>query len=159
MCGANFYTNGNRNSSWIPKLANRKYLRIIHEYLKYFFVNFFSSIFFSLLLYIFHLKNLPGKQRHSKIYAYSLYTFNIWISYSWILWQMSVNRNNIRQIIIFANRNIIHVMKWWRIGIGIYSTSKYQRIDSWQTICELFANRELFAEHWHKVWALTLLLE
>ena len=29
--------------------------------------------------------------------------------------------NNSRQINIFANRNIIHEMKLWQIGIGIYS--------------------------------------
>ena len=39
----------------------------------------------SWLLYIFHLKNLPGKQSHSEIYSYSLYIFNIRIKYSWIL--------------------------------------------------------------------------
>ena len=133
-------------------MSDGKYSRIIHEYL----ISIFSQknvyiFFFSWLLYIFHLKNLPGKQSHSEIYAYSLYIFNIRIRYSWILWQIFVNRNNIRQIKIFANRNNIHEMKLWRIGIGIYSPSKYQRIDSWQiysrTICELFANRELFAEH------------
>ena len=56
------------------------------------------------------------------------------------------------QINIFANRNNIHEMKLWRIGIGIFLWPKYQRIDSWQiysqTICELFVKRELFAEHW-----------
>ena len=46
-------------------------------------------------------------------------------------------------------------MKLWQIGIGIYLSSKYQQRDSWQiyagTICKLFANRELFAEHWYVV--------
>ena len=47
--------------------------------------------------------------------------------------------------------NIVHEMKLWRLGIGIYFWPEYQRIDLWQiylqTISELFANRELFAEH------------
>ena len=64
-----------------------------------------------------------------------------------------VNKNNICQINIFAKRNNIHEMKLRRIGIGIYLWPKNQRIDSWQiysqTIHKLFANRELFAEHWN----------
>ena len=60
--------------------------------------------------------------------------------------------NNICQIIIFVNRNSIHKMKLSREGIWIYLWPKYQRIDLWliylQTICKLFANRDLFAEHW-----------
>ena len=64
-----------------------------------------------------------------------------------------MNRNIIRQITILANRNHIHEMELWRIGIGIYLSPKYQRIDLQriysQTIHELFANRELFAEHCH----------
>ena len=63
-----------------------------------------------------------------------------------------MNRNNIHQINIFANRNNIHEKKLWGIGIGIYLWPKYQWIDSWgiysQTIHKLFANRELFSEHW-----------
>ena len=55
---------------------------------------------------------------------------------------------------MFANRNNIHEMKLWQIGIGIYLWHKYQQIDLWRiysrTICELLANRELFAEHWHR---------
>ena len=55
-----------------------------------------------------------------------------------------MNRIIIRQITILANRNNIHEMKLWRIGIGIYSWPKYQRIDLWRiysrTIHELFAN-------------------
>ena len=66
-----------------------------------------------------------------------------------------MNRNNIGQITIFANRNNIHEIKLLQIGIGIYSWTKYQGIDSWQmylkTICELFANRELFAKHWNRL--------
>ena len=31
-----------------------------------------------------------------------------------------VNRNNNRQITIFANKNNIHEMKFWQIRIGIY---------------------------------------
>ena len=42
-------------------------------------------------------------------------------------------------------------MKLWRIGIGIYLWPEYQQIDLWRiysrTICKLFANRELCAEH------------
>ena len=64
---------------------------------------------------------------------------------------MIVNRNNICPIIILDNRNTIHEMKWWHIGIGIYLLPKYQQIDLGQiylqTICKLFTNRELFAEH------------
>ena len=97
------------------------------------------------------MKNLLGKQSHSEIYAYSLYIFNIRLRYSWILWIIFVNRNNIHQITIFTDRNNIHEMKLWRIGIGVYSWAKYQRIYSWriysQTIRKLFANRESFAEH------------
>ena len=115
-----------------------------------FFLKHMSKNFF-FLTFLTHLKRLPGKQSHSEIYAYSLYIFNIRIRYSWILWKIFVNRNSIRQIKIFVNRNNIHEMKLWRIGIGIYLWPKYQRIDSWRiysrTIRELFANRELFAEH------------
>ena len=98
----------------------------------------------SWLLNIFSLKNLTGKENYSAIYAHSLYIFQIKIRYSWILWKIFVNRNIICQITILANRNYIHEMKFGRIGIGIYSWPKYQRIDSWQinsqTICELFAS-------------------
>ena len=63
-----------------------------------------------------------------------------------------MNRNNICLITIFANRINIHERKWLQIGIGIHLWPKYQRIDSWQiylrTICEIIANRALFAEHW-----------
>ena len=42
-------------------------------------------------------------------------------------------------------------MKLWRIGIRIYLWPQYQGIVSWRiysrTICKLFANKELFAEH------------
>ena len=62
-----------------------------------------------------------------------------------------MNRYNLRQINIVANRKNIYEMKLWQIGIGIYLWPKYQQIDSWQiysqTICKLFANREVFAEH------------
>ena len=48
---------------------------------------------------------------------------------------------------------------WW-IGIGFYSSSKYQRIDSWRiyswTIGKLFANREVFAEHWSVLFVIFL---
>ena len=56
------------------------------------------------------------------------------------------NRNIIHQINILANRNKIHKMKLWRIEVEIFSHPKYQRIYS-RTIRELFANRQLFAEH------------
>ena len=116
-------------------------------FLKFFFLNFFSV---SWLFYIFHLKNLPGKQSHSEIYWYFLYLFNIGIRYSWILWKIIRNRNIIRQINIFANRNNIHEL--WQIGIGIYLWPKYQHIGLWRiysrTIHEIFGSRELFAEHW-----------
>ena len=121
-------------------------------YLLFFQKNFWN--FFFLDSYIFFIsKNLPAKHSHSEIYSYSLYIFSKRIRYSWILWKIVVNRNNIRQISIFANRNNIQEIKLWRIGIGIYSWPKYQWIDSWRiypwTTRELFANRELFAEHWH----------
>ena len=53
------------------------------------------------------------------------------LRYSWILWKIFKNRNNILQIIIFMNRNNIHEMKLWRIWMGIYSWPKYQQIESW----------------------------
>ena len=67
-----------------------------------------------------------------------------------------LNRNNVRQITIFANRNNIHELKMWQKGIGIYLWPKYQQRDLWliysQTIRELFANRRLFAKHWLKTY-------
>ena len=66
-----------------------------------------------------------------------IYLFNNRITYSWILRQKFVNRNNSHQIIIFANRNNIHVMIFWQIGIGIYSSSKYQQIDLWQIYLQI----------------------
>ena len=128
-------------------------MRIIHEYLKFIFSHIFLVIPFSWLFYIFPLKNLPGKEKHSEMYAQSLYIFINKIRYSWILWKIFLNRNIICQITILANKNNIHEMKLWQIGIRIYSWPKYQRIDLWRiysgTIHELFANRELFAEHWY----------
>ena len=116
-----------------------------------FFSHIFLIISFSWLLCTFPLKNLPGKKKHSEMYANSLYIFLIKIWYSWILWKIFMNRNIIHQFTILANRNDIHEMKLWRIGIGIYLRPKYQRIDLWRiyslTIHELFVNRELFAEH------------
>ena len=91
----------------------------------------FKNLFFWLLC-IFHLKILPGKHSHSELYSYSLFIFNIRIRYSWILSKIFANRNNFCQINIFANRNIIHEIKLWQIGIGIYLWHKYQQIDSWQ---------------------------
>ena len=128
---------------------------------------YFSLIFFKNILfldsYIFLLNNLQGKQSYSDIYPYSLYIYIVLyyiiyiilymrIRYSWISLKIYLNRNDIRQVTIFANRNNIHEMKLWQIGIRIYLSHKYQRKDSWgiysQTIRELFANIELFAEHW-----------
>ena len=133
-------------------MSDGKYSRTIHKYLIIFFRKLFSKFFSSSwLLYICYLKDLLSKQSHSEIHAYFLSIFNSRIWYSWILWRIFANRNNIRQITIFANRKNIQEMKLWRIGIGIYLWPKYQRIDSWwiysQTIREIFANRELFAEH------------
>ena len=135
----------------IPKLANRNRDNICQMgSMRELFTNTWN-ISFSWLLYMFHFKNLPCTQSHSELYPHSLDIFNIGTRYSWILWKIFVNRNNICQITIFAKKNDIHVIKCWRIGIGIYSWSKYQRIGLWQiylrTIHELFANRELFAEH------------
>ena len=124
--------------SWISEIFFLSYIILI--------------VSFSWLFYIFPLKNLPAKENYTEIYAHSLYIFLIEIRYSWILWKIFVNGNIIRQIKILGNRNNIHGMKLWRIGIRIYSWPQYQGIDLWQiylrTICELFANRELFAEHW-----------
>ena len=106
----------------------------------YFFLKKISKKIFFLLLYIVELKKLPCKQSHSEIYAYSLYIFNIIIWYSWILWNIFVNRNNICQITIFANRNNnSYVIKLLQIGIWIYLWLIYQQIDLrqiyLQTIC------------------------
>ena len=133
-------------------MSNGKYSQILHEYL----ISIYSQKnclknSLSGLLCIFHLKHLPGKQSHSEIYSYSLYIFHIKIRYSWMLWKIFVNRNNICKINIFAIRNNIYNMKLWRIGVGIYLWPKYQHIYSWriysQTIRELFTNIELFAEN------------
>ena len=125
------------NCSWIPEM--------------YIFSIFFLIFSFSWLRFIFHLKNLPGKQNQREIYSYFIYTFTFKIRYWPILWNIFVIRNDIHQIMIFANRNNIHEIKLWGIGIGIYLWPKYQRIDSLriysQTIHKLFANRELFPEH------------
>ena len=122
----------------------------------YFLSYIILIISFSWLLYMFPLKNLLGKEYHNEICIHSLYLFLIKIRYSWILWKIFLNRNIICQITILANMNNIHEMKLWGIGIGIYSWPKYQRIDLWriysQTIRELFANRELFAEHCYRTW-------
>ena len=48
----------------------------------YIFSYFFLIIPYFQILYVFHLKNLPGKQSHSDTYAYALYIFNIKIRYS-----------------------------------------------------------------------------
>ena len=117
-----------------------------------FFLSYIILIIsFSWLLYIFPLKNLPGKDNHSEIYSHSLYILLNKIRYLWILWKIFVNRTTIRQITILASRNNIHEMKLWWIGIGIYLWPKYQRIDLWQIYSQinlkLFANRELFTEH------------
>ena len=138
----------NRNGNKIQHMA------IIHKLFmntwKIYFL--FSSSLNSLFSTLkgFHLKNLLGKLSHSEIHAYSLYVFNRKIC-SWILWKIFANRNNICQITMFANRNIIHELKLLKIGIGIYLWPKYQQIYSWpiylRTICEIFSNRELFAEH------------
>ena len=104
------------------------------------FLSDFSNNFFSWVLYIFPLKNLPGKENHIEIYAHSLYIFIIKIRYSWILLNIFLNRNIICQITILVNRNNIYEMKLWQIGIGIYLSPKYQQIDEWQIYCKLFTN-------------------
>ena len=115
-------------------------------------LNFSISNFFFLIFIYFQLKNIPGKQSHSELYAFSLCIFNIKIRYSRILNSMFVNRYYIHQITIFANRNNIHEMKLCQIGLAIYLWPEYQQIDLWQiysqAIYELFANTELFPEHW-----------
>ena len=125
--------------SFVTWVAFANYSQIPEIYI---FSYFFLIIPYSQLLYDFHLKKLPDKQSHSQIYAYFLYIFNRKIRYSWILWKICVNSNNIHQITIFANRNNIHELKLWWIGIGIYLWPKYQKIDLWRinlwTICELF---------------------
>ena len=123
--------------SWISEIFFLSYIILI--------------ISFSWLLYIFPLKKLPGKENYREIYAHSLYIFLFKIRYSWILWNIFVNRNIIRKITMLANRNNIYEMKLWRIEMGIYSWHYYQQIDLWriylQTIHKLFANQELFAKH------------
>ena len=104
------------------------------------------------VLYIFFIwKTYLANKVVMRYMVYYLYIFNIIIKFSWKLRKIFLNRNNICPITIFTNRNNFHYFKLWQIGIGIYLWPKYQRIDSWriylQTICELFANRELFAEH------------
>ena len=81
----------------------------------------------------------PCKQSNSEGYAYSLYIFNIRIRYSWIIWKVFGNRNNIRPITIFSNKNNSHEINLWQFGVGIYSWPKYQQLDLWQPIFKLFA--------------------
>ena len=113
-------------------------------------IYYFNNFSFLTLIY-FSFDKLTGQKSHSEIYAYSLYIFLIKIRYSWILWKVFVNRNIIRQITVLANRNNIHEMLWV-IGMGINLWPKYQQIDSWRiylrTVFEIFADRELLAEHW-----------
>ena len=55
-----------------------------------------------------------------------------------------MNRNISCHVTILANRNNIHEMKLWQIGIGIYLWPRYQQIDLWwiylRTTCKLLAN-------------------
>ena len=117
-----------------------------------FFLKKISKNNFFLTLIYFSFEKPTGQSKPYWEICILFFLFNIRLRYSWILWKIFVNGNNIHQITIFANRNNIHEMKVLRIGIGIYLWAKYQRIDSSriysQTIRELFANRELFAEHW-----------
>ena len=134
-------------------MSDGKYSQIIHEYLKFFSLSYFSNNFFSFwVLYIISFEKTTWQINHSEIYAHSLYIFLIKVNYLWVLWNIFVKKNVICQITILANRKHIHEIKLWQIGIGIYLWPKYQRIDSWwiysRTICELYANREIFAEHW-----------
>ena len=82
----------------------------------YFFSKSVKKI--SFLPYLFFIWKI---YRANKIIARYIHTFlNIFnkiIRYSWILWKIFVNRNNICQINIFANRINIREMKFWRIGI------------------------------------------
>ena len=120
----------------------------------------FYNFFFLTLIY-FTIEKLTGEKNHSERYAHSLFIVLIKIRYSWIHWKIFVNKNIICQITILVNRNNIHEMNLWKIGIGIYLWNKSQQIDSWwiysRTIWELFANRELFAEHWFLICSLTCL--
>ena len=113
------------------------------------FLSLFSHSFYFLTQIYYHLKNLPGQKNQRDIFSYLIYIFNIKIRCSWILWKLFVNRNIICQIIIFSNRNNVQKMKLLRIGN--YLWPEYQLIYLWQiyyqTICKLFANRELFADH------------
>ena len=59
-----------------------------------------------------------------------------------------MNRNDIPEIINFANRNNIHKMKMWGMGIGIYCNLNIRNQICDKNICELFTNEKLFAEHW-----------
>ena len=108
------------------------------------------NIFF--LTHFFHLKSLPGKQSHSEIlllvryYSYSLYIFNIGIRYSWILLKIFVNRNNIRQINTFANRNNNHELKLLANRNRNLLANRFVT-NLFANYSQIFANRELFAEH------------
>ena len=51
-----------------------------------------------------------------------------------------MNINPIRQINIFANKNNIHEMKSWRIGIGIFFALNISEYICDKSIRELFAN-------------------
>ena len=72
---------------------------------------FFKTFFFLLTCNYFVLTNLPCKQSHREIYAYSLYIFNIGIRYSLILWKylwieiIFVNLHYLRIGIIFMKWN------------------------------------------------------
>ena len=76
-------------------------------------------ISFSGLLYIFPLKNLPGKENHGEINAHSLYILLIKIRYSWILWKIFVNRNIIHQILIIMNRSNFRILATSNIALII----------------------------------------
>ena len=81
---------------------------------------------------IYARKNLPEKHNHDEIFSL----------------KKIVKRNNIHENIIFEKRNNIFKNKLCRKVIGI----KYQCIGLlWiylQSICQLFPNIELIAEHW-----------
>ena len=103
------------------------------------------------LLYFFIWKTYLASKAIMRYMVCYLYIFKIIIKYSWKLRKIIMNRKIFGQITIFINRNNFHYLKLWRIAIGIYLWPKYQRMDLWriysQTICKLFANRELLAEH------------
>ena len=114
---------------------------------------FFSFLYFFMTHINFSFEKLTWQTNYLEIISYFICIFDIKIRFSWILKNIFMNRIKSCQIIIFLNENNICKIKLWHIGIGIYWWSKYPRINLWwiysETIRKIFANRELFAEHFN----------